>query len=59
MAKKEHPFTEWDSEKILENTGSKEKPFFALVNNIKRLRIFGVLVFRANLKSTFPTDGGK
>ena len=54
MARKERPITEHTLDKILKNTGTPEKPFYAMASKIRRFRIFGVLVFKFGGTNEFP-----
>lgn len=41
-------------DKILENTGTKDRPFYAMKQQIRRIRIFGVLIWENTNTSNFP-----
>ena len=51
---KERPITEGTRDKILKNTGSADRPFYAMVGQIRRFRIFGILVWKNTNTSNFP-----
>jgi hypothetical protein len=41
-------------EKILQDTGQPGRPFFSKVSEIKRVRLFGVLVYKISTLGNFP-----
>jgi hypothetical protein len=51
---KERPIIDNDLEKVLKDTGTSGRPFYALVKRIRRLRIFGLLVYKGNFHSNLP-----
>jgi hypothetical protein len=51
---KERSIVSNDLEKILKDTGTSGRPFYALVGKIRRLRIFGLLVYKGNFHSNLP-----
>ena len=51
---KERPVLEATVDKTLKNTGSEDRPFFAKVGSILRLRLLGLLIFKYTGTSTFP-----
>lgn len=51
---KEHPIRDVDIEKVRVNTGTKDRPFYAILSETKRVRLFGILLNRRKDHGNFP-----
>ncbi len=51
---KERPILDVDIEKVRVNTGSKDKPFYAVESETKRVRLFGILIKKHKDHGNFP-----
>jgi hypothetical protein len=56
---KERPILGVTVEKILHDTGTNGRSFFAKVSEIKRVRLFGVLLFKISITGNFPDPKDK
>lgn len=59
MAKKERPIFSIVTEKVLKNTGTSGKPFYAKVAEHTRTRIFGILIKKVSVVGEFPDPDEK
>jgi len=51
---RERPIFKLTVEKILKNTGTINHPFYAMSEKIRRIRIFGLLIYKFSGTSIFP-----
>lgn len=51
---KERPIIDNNLEKTLKDTGTSGRPFYALVGRKRRVRLFGILLYRGGFKSNLP-----
>jgi hypothetical protein len=56
---KDHPVLDVLDEKELQNTGTREKPFWARKGNTRWIWLLGLLIFRHKTKSNFPDPSDK
>lgn len=54
MAKKERPIYSVVIEKVLKDTGSPGKPFYAKTTEHTRIRLFGLLIKKVSIIGNFP-----
>ena len=56
---KNYPIVGVVIEKILQDTGSSGRPFYSKVSEIKKVRLFGVLIYRISTTGNFPEQDSK
>ena len=56
---KERPILDVDDEKILKNTGTESRPFWAKIGVNRRVRFLGLLIFRHRSIGNFPDPSDK
>jgi hypothetical protein len=56
---KERPILDVDDEKVLKNTGTEQRPFWAKIGQNRRIRLFGILIFRHTSTGDFPDQDNK
>lgn len=56
---KESPIKEVTIEKILQDTGAVGRPFYSKVSEIKRVRFFGILIYKESITGNFPETENK
>jgi len=46
-------------EKVMQNTGTRERPFYAKVEEHKYYRLFGILIKKVSITGNFPDPEDK
>jgi hypothetical protein len=56
---KERPLLDVKDEKVLKNTGTEQRPFWAKVGEYRWIRLMGLLIFRHSSIGNFPDPADK